>query len=317
MKGSKKKCLTGITLGSLTLMLTVGCTTLKTTAPQNIAEESALNTSPVNATEPTTSPSAPSSEPTYQTYTLLNGQVHVVTLPAKSDRHLAVAISDELAPLAEIASKAGAIAAINAGFFDPQNGLTTSYITIQNRLVADPQENPRLMENPDLAPYLEAILDRSEFRIYDCEGTVQYAIVRHSEPAPPACTLTGAVGAGPQLLPANTGYAEGFLADNPQGERIRDALGSQSLNARSAVGLKADGTVILAMASQQPDLATPTGITLDELANFLRDLGVTSALNLDGGSSAGLLYQGEIVYGHLDASNNPIERPIKSVLLIR
>ena len=107
-----------------------------------------------------------------------------------------------------------------------------------------------------------------------------------------------------------------FFADNDAGQRGRDALGSQMLNARSAVGLKLDGTVVLAIATQLPEVAS-RGLTLPDMANLLDSLGVESALNLDGGSSTGLYFEGVTYFGRLDETGEPIERPIKSILLVR
>lgn len=183
--------------------------------------------------------------------------------------------------------------------------------------MADPRQNPRLIENPDLQTILPAILNRSEFRIYNCADGVEYDIATHGAPIPAPCTLVDVVGAGPQLLPALTGYEEGFMADNNAGERVRDALGSQWPNARSAVGLKADGTVVLAIATQLRDADRATGLTLAQMAEFLASLGVTKALNLDGGSSTALYFDGHTDFGKLDAEGAPIERPIKSVLVVR
>ena len=253
----------------------------------------------------------------YQSYPWMDAVVHTVTVPANSGWQIDVAVAASLTPLSEWATGQGAIAAINAGFFDPRNGLTTSFVTVQGDLMADPRQNANLMENPALQSYLPAILNRSEFRIYDCEGTVQYDITAHAAAGPSACQMTAAVGAGPQLLPTQTGYDEGFLANNDAGEVVRDALGSQSANARSAIGLKADGTVVLAIASQLPMTNRATGLTLPEMADFLQTLGVEQALNLDGGSSSGLYFEGETYLGRLDATGEAIERPIKSILLVR
>ncbi|WP_239112718.1 phosphodiester glycosidase family protein [Halomicronema sp. CCY15110] len=253
----------------------------------------------------------------HHTYALPGSVVQVVMVPPQSGHEVAVAWSGELATLSQQSQTAGAIAAINAGFFDPQNGLTTSYVMVDGAIVADPRQNPRLMENPDLQEVLPAILNRSELRIYDCEDGVQYDIATHAAPVPDRCTLAGAVGAGPQLLPTLTGYEEGFLADNDAGETVRDALGSQWPNARSAVGLKADGTVVLASATQRPETDQPTGLTLAQMADFLASLGVQKALNLDGGSSTGLYFNGQTYWGRLDSAGEPIERPIKSVLVVR
>lgn len=253
----------------------------------------------------------------HRTIDLPTSRVHVVTVPPDSGRQISVVISESLTPLAALAAEADAIAAINAGFFDPQNGLTTSYVVQAGAIVADPQQNPRLMDNPDLEADLPAILDRSEFRIYDCDGQVQYDIVNRSGSVPAGCVIAGAVGAGPQLLPAMTGYEEGFLAENEVGETVRDALGSQTPNARSAIGLKPDGTVVLAIATQLPDAAAPTGLTLPEMAELLASLGVATALNLDGGSSTGLYLEGDTYWGRIDETGAAIERPIKSILVVR
>ena len=256
-------------------------------------------------------------ELTYESYPLANAVVHTVTVPANSGWQIDVAVAESLTTLSDLATIQGAIAAINAGFFDPRNGLTTSFVTVNGDLVADPRQNAGLMENPDLQSYLPAILNRSEFRIYNCEGTVQYDITAHAAAVPPTCQMTAAVGAGPQLLPSQTGYAEGFLADNDAGEVVRDALGSRLPNARSAIGLKADGTVVLVIASQLPGADQATGLTLPEMADFLQTLGVEQALNLDGGSSSGLYFEGETDLGRVDATGEAIERPIKSILWVR
>jgi hypothetical protein len=254
--------------------------------------------------------------PTYQTETYSKAVVHWVTVPAGGAMVISVGMEDALAPLTVQAVQVGAIAAINAGFFDPQNGLTTSYIMQDGAVVAAPGDNPRLMENPALATYLDAILNRSEFRIYNCDGAVQYDITPHLAPLAAHCNLRDAVGAGPQLLPVMTGHTEGFMADNAQGERVRDTLGSSEPNARSAVGIKADGTVVLAISTQLPDTTTASGFTLTEMAAFMKKQGVEKALNLDGGSSTGLYFEGQTYFGRWEAGNPPSERPIKSILYV-
>jgi exopolysaccharide biosynthesis protein len=58
----------------------------------------------------------------------------------------------------------------------------------------------------------------------------------------------------------------------------------------------------------------PRGLSLMELAKFLQGLGVVAALNLDGGSSTALYYQGKTIHGKIDSQGNGVERPVKSVL---
>ncbi|PSN06423.1 hypothetical protein C7293_30950 [filamentous cyanobacterium CCT1] len=254
--------------------------------------------------------------PIYETVRLHAATVHVVTIPDPVNYPLRVAVVDLLARVDAIAAQVcegdGCVAAaINAGFFDPSNGLTTSHVVKDGVLVADPSQNERLVGNPDLASYMDRILNRSEFRRYDCDSTPSYDITFHSAPVPAGCDLVDAVGAGPQLLPQDTSVEEGFV-DSAAG---RDALGSQSANARSAVGLTADGCVVLVMAAQVPGVS-PSGMTMAEVAEVMRDRGVVKALNLDGGSSSTLLYGDTIHYGRLNASGELVQRPVKSILWV-
>ena len=59
-----------------------------------------------------------------------------------------------------------------------------------------------------------------------------------------------------------------------------------------------------------------SGMSLPDLAAFLKNLGAKKALNLDGGSSASLYYQGQTYYGKLDQQGDKVQRPLKSVLVV-
>ncbi|MDB9525384.1 phosphodiester glycosidase family protein [Oscillatoria sp. CS-180] len=293
-----------------------GCT-LKTSLELPVEPQIGTAESDVSAealVQPTSEVQA--TELTYSTHTLTHSLVHVVTVPPDGGFQVGVAMTDALMTLRDMAERDGAIAAINAGFFDPQNGLTTSYITLAGTIVADPHDNRRLIDNPDLQPYLSSILNRSEFRIYTCGDATRYDIAFHDASVPSDCVLADAIGAGPQLLPSMTGYEEGFLDRNDSGEVVRDVLGSRTPNARSAIGIKPDGSVVLAIAAQFPTADAPSGLNLQGMADFLASLGVEKALNLDGGSSTGLYFDGTTYLGRLDAEGNEIERPIKSILFV-
>ena len=253
-------------------------------------------------------------------------RVYVVTMP--SDYPIEVAVEDGLNTIENFAADTQALAVLNGGFFDPNNAQTTSFISVNGSLVADPRENRRLVDNPDLAPYIEKILNRSEFRRYDCGGMsnhddssvdgIRYDIAMHNSAVPRDCTLHSALGAGPQLLPQDTSFAEGFI-DYANGVFSRDSIGSLQRNARSAVGI-AENTLVWVMVAQTSPAG---GMTLAELAEFMSTLQVQKALNLDGGSSSALTWSGlesndisQTYYGRLDESGQPIQRPVKSVLVI-
>lgn len=85
-----------------------------------------------------------------------------------------------------------------------------------------------------------------------------------------------AVGAGPLLLPSVSTQGE-FPADITQGSRER-----------SAVGITPDGQV---------KLVTTKPMTLPQLSELMKGLGCSQALNLDGGGSVSMRYQGDIIQG--------------------
>ncbi|MGB3493916.1 MAG: phosphodiester glycosidase family protein [Elainellaceae cyanobacterium] len=319
----------GITVGAIALFATA-CTQSSAnlgifseeSSTTSTSESGALATDAVDVADPVR----------YETHELDTAIVHTVSIAAAASAQVTVMTSQELTPLDDLVESVGAIAAINAGFFDPNNQQTTSFIRLDGEVVADPRDNDRLMQNPDLASYLDAILNRSEFRHYRCttesggsstnssnSSSVEfsdYAITPHDAPVPPQCRIHSSVGAGPQLLPQLTSVEEGFLTYNTSGQVVRDAIGSLSPNARSAIGITADNTLVLAMVAQRGDRPTPTGLSLPDFADFLESIGVEQALNLDGGSSTSLFYHGETYYGRLNAEGQPIERSVKSAILI-
>jgi Phosphodiester glycosidase len=245
----------------------------------------------------------------YHTVVYPQAKLHVVTVPAGAGT-VAVAVSDRLQTVSAFDDPRfdNSFAILNAGFFDPNNQKSTSYATIDGKVVADPRENEGLTQNPKLKPYLPAIFDRSEFRRYDCKGTVRYGIARHSAPIPSTCKLVDAIGGGPQLLPNLTAQEEAFF-DPTTG---RDPIGVAQNNARSAIGLTATGDVLLVMA-ESPN----GGVSLLQLASWMGKLGAIQALNLDGGSSSSLYYDQQIIMGKTTDQKAPVARLIKSVLRVR
>ncbi|MEH1901326.1 MAG: phosphodiester glycosidase family protein [Nostoc sp.] len=238
---------------------------------------------------------------------------HILLIPANSRFLVTPALSEKVATVEEFAQKHQAVAILNAGFFDPVNQKSTSYVVIQGKLLADPKQNERLVNNPNLKPYLRQIFNRTEFRRYLCGQTISYSIALHSQLPPAGCQLVDAIGAGPRLLPELMLVQEGFV-DNAN---KRDALGSNQPNARTAVGITHDGSVVLVMVAQKSSAPANSGVSLPALADFMKTLGADKAMNLDGGSSSSLYYKGKTFYGKVDLEGNPIKRPVKSVLLVQ
>jgi exopolysaccharide biosynthesis protein len=244
-------------------------------------------------------------------------EVLYLKIPSSSKYGIMPVVSDRLELLPDLMGKVkdSAIAGINAGFFDPANKQTTSFVIGQGTLLANPVDNRNFVENPDLFPYITNMLNRSEFRVLDCNGKRQYVIAKHRDAVKSRCKLIHSMQAGPNLFDPKSVEEEAFIA-HKNGKRIRDPLGVDRKNARSAVGIDAEGNVIMAMVAMKPLETEPSGATLREMADIMRELGARQALSLDGGSSSTLWACGQTFYGKLDNAFNPIKRPIKSALVV-
>jgi Phosphodiester glycosidase len=303
-------------------LLLVGCN--EAMPVRDRAESPSPDTSPISATAPVAKPNpAPVAKPTasptakpltvpkaaavsYTTQSVGNSLVHILTVRSGIVKPV---IASDLQTVGQLAKSSGAIAAINGGFFDPNNQQTTSYVVMSQKTVADPKQNSQLTENPKLKQYLRQIFDRSEFRRYDCAGKPRYVIENHTKPAPEGCQMVDAIGGGPQLLPDLQAQREGFT--DP--ELGRDAIGSQVANARSAIGITKDNGILLVMVAQQQP---KSGMTLAELAALMKSLGAESAMNLDGGSSSAMVYENKSMIGMVNAEGDRSDRAVKSAIVV-
>lgn len=112
-----------------------------------------------------------------------------------------------------------------------------------------------------------------------------------------------AVGGGPRLL------RDGRICVEWLEEKIPISV-VERRHPRTAVGLTEKGMVWVVVDGRQPNYSQ--GMTLWELAKFLRDMGCRDALNLDGGGSSTLILHGEVV----NRPSEGRERPIINALLL-
>jgi hypothetical protein len=84
-----------------------------------------------------------------------------------------------------------------------------------------------------------------------------------------------------------------------------------SRNPRTAIGLTADGRVVLIVVDGRQTASV--GMSLVELANFFQRLGVESAMNLDGGGSSTLVVKGRV----MNHPSDGFERSVTNALLVR
>lgn len=193
--------------------------------------------------------------------------------------------TDFLETVEEVGKKTNAKIAINAGFFDPKNGKTVSYLIKNDKIILNPEENERLTDSEELKPYLNKIFNRSEFRVLSCvaPGGKFFnfcKITSHNEPVFPECKIIYSIQAGPALVPKFDPEKEFFILKK-DGKVVRQSAGTLNKQARSAVGIKKDRILLVFAGNENP-------MTLQELADFMKKLGAEEAMAFDGGSSASL-----------------------------
>lgn len=235
-------------------------------------------------------------------------------------------ISKTLETVEDAAQKNKAKIAINAGFFDPNNQKTTSYILKNNEILENPQNNERLIQSEELKPYLETIFNRAEFRVLSCpvdkvlqSGDItRFEIANHNDPLPPQKTysLVYSIQAGPELVP-NFDLEDEFFVLKKEGKVVRESASALQKVARSAIGIKKDRILLVAISNQ-------CTMTLEELADFMKSLGVEKAMAFDGGSSTSLYLDYNLLGFETDkekfilnSAKDNAARRVKSVLFVK
>lgn len=224
----------------------------------------------------------------YYSYQIRNGsRVHLVVVDTKSHKVMfKPAMGSSTQTTSQTGAAAGAVAAINGGYFNLSDGDSASYVVIDGKEVANPRNNKALTENPKLAPHLETIFKRTEIRfLEDATGKSMVQIAAHNAAIPEGAKLISSLQGGPRLLPKLEDKTEAFVRQDADGKEA-DSINGKGNAARTAFGITPDGyamMVAVAGSGQDPE---SSGVSLGTLAEVLRRLGCSQAVNLDGGSSS-------------------------------
>lgn len=239
--------------------------------------------------------------------------IYVVSIDADYfAKHSDVFVADGLETVENAAKKTNAEIAINAGFFDPNNEKTTSYILKNNEIVENPENNEGLTQNSELKPYLPVIFNRSEFRQLVCPEYVEeivYDITNRNDAVPKECGIAYSVQAGPELLP-ELDLEKEFFVVKKSGTVIRESASCLHKVARSAIAIKNDRVLLIAVSNNNP-------MTIKELADFAKGLGAQKALAFDGGSSTSLYVNLPDVKLNINSAKDNGARRVKSVLIVK
>lgn len=239
--------------------------------------------------------------------------LYIIRIPKERNANIRPYITKSLAFNKDIFAKTGAELVINAGYFDPNNKKTSSYVVIDGKTVLDPTTNNSLMTNSSIKPYLNLVLNRTEFRVLDCHGQTKYDIAAHNAKPPFRCQIKHSIQAGPMIYPDLRLSREYFVMKDKDGNVTRDSITALKKCARTAIGIK-DGDVYIIIANIYHKL------TLPGLYKVCEDLGLEKAMNFDGGGSTSLNYKGtdnpQYKNFEITSDKNKNARKLKSFLLI-
>ena len=242
-----------------------------------------------------------------------NGIYHFVLSGDKIKKQVKFISSSNLITNKEAHLKAGSLLTINAGFFDPNNQKSISYIVNESQTVEDPIFNEGMMTNPVLRQNMQKILNRTEFRVLDCDSKLKYEIAQHNSNVDFLCSIITSGQGGPQLLPELRLEEEFFVVKDSDGNVIRESASVLHKTARTLIGIKnLDGNKqeahIFIVTNEHP-------IDIYEARDLCQQYGLDSAMAFDGGSSTSMNYKKLSVTS--TQSSGDTGRALKSFMIIQ
>lgn len=242
-----------------------------------------------------------------------NGVYHIVLTGDKIKKKLQFVSSDSLITNREIHNASQSQLTINTGFFDPKNQKTISYIVNDFQTIEDPLFNSNLMMNPTLSKNIKKILNRTEFRVLECDNKLKYEIAEHNAKPDFFCSVKTSAQGGPQLLPNLRLEEEFFIVKDTEGNVIRESASVLHKTARTIIGLKStqkgeQEVHIFIITNANP-------MTLSEARDLCAGYGLDSAMAFDGGSSTSLDYKNIHVVSTQESGDTG--RALKSFMIIK
>lgn len=217
-----------------------------------------------------------------------NGIYHIILKGEKVKKKIKFITSEDLITNREAHVKSRGVLTVNAGFFDPKNGKTISYVVTDRMTSADPMFNNALLANPFFRKNMNMILNRSEFRVLQCGNKFEYAIVSHKAEVPFGCALITSAQGGPLILPQLKMEEEGFIVKNADGEVIRESASVLHKTSRTIIGIKGNDECHLFIITDENPM------DLYEVQKLCNDYKLDRAMAFDGGSSTSMNYKNKV-----------------------
>lgn len=215
--------------------------------------------------------------------------------------------SDSLITNKEAHQRAKAKLTVNAGYFDPENQKSISYIVTDRNTTDDPLVNENLLRNPFLMKNLDKIINRTEFRVVECDNRkFHYEIVPHKSSVDFGCNIITSAQGGPLVYPQLRLEEEAFIVKK-DGEVIRESCSVLHKTSRTIIGLKNGEARILIITDEHP-------MDMYEVHEYVKKLGWDRAMAFDGGSSTSMNYLDKY---NITSVGDGAGRSLKSFLIVK
>ena len=194
---------------------------------------------------------------------------------------------------------------VNAGFFDVKTGKSVSYITIDEKQVADVKDNKNLIESLKKENRLDEVLQRGELRILQKGRKLKFDIALHNAPIKKGYKIKHALQSGPILLPETDLVKEGFVIYDEKGNVKFQSADILKRRERTAIALKGKYLFIVVFTKENK-------VDAHEMATFMKKtLKAKKALAFDGGLSTAINHKNISI-----GSVGNRQRRVKSFLVI-
>lgn len=226
-----------------------------------------------------------------ETYERNSTQIRVATVTIKGDASIKTALADETygrnvkAKTSTTAQSVNAVLAVNGDYYGARDA---GYVIRNGQLLRSDSQDAN---QEDLVIYQDG----------------SFEIIREGDITAHELLNKGAV----QVLSFGPALIENSQVAVDSADEVGKAMAS---NPRTAIGIIDDKHYVLVVSDGRTDESK--GLSLKELADFMKELKVTTAYNLDGGGSSTMYFNGQIINKPTTNGHNIEEREVSDIVYL-
>ena len=228
---------------------------------------------------------------TIETYERNNTQIHVATVTIKGDASIKTALANETygrnvtAKTSTTAKSVNAVLAINGDYYGARD---SGYVVRNGQLLRSESQSA----------------DQEDLVIYK-DGS--FGIIKEGDITAQQLVDNGAM----QVLSFGPALIENGQVAVDSSDEVGKAMAS---NPRTAIGIVDDSTYVFVVSDGRT--SESQGLSLKQLAEFMKELNVTTAYNLDGGGSSTMYFNGQIINKPTTNGRNIEEREVSDIVYL-